>query len=430
VAEILEERSASDSAGASPGRFVPSAMELKMILARHRGWIATQPQRCNREDGMGEPLSTPDRYLDESEPATPNWRDEALSRPELAVLRNADLKGANLRGANLNGSVWLDGADLSGADLEGAQLRGAHLSGAKLCGANLSLARLSSADLGGADLSGANVSITDLRHAHLDRTNFNGANLVLAKMNNATLVEVNVTKATLAYADLTNAVYAPASEPPHPFVTGIKGLSKIRIVSGQEVGLVQLRKLLQDAGLRQLEREATYSIERARTLGAPVPLLFARLIAFDWTTAYGLRPARAIFLMMAIWLLCIPAYGWSIVHDPSQPHRESGIYRVLAKDRIDGAPPEPKIEKDPKAVRLQARTWLNALPDAAYFSLLSAVNIGFQQFTPGDWIRRLQTTEYALQAVGWPRVVAGTQALLSLFLLAMWVLTQFGRPFQ
>ena len=37
------------------------------------------------------------------------------------------------------------------------------------------------------------------------------------------------------------------------------------VEGGEEVGLVQLRKLLQDAGLRDLGREATYSIERART---------------------------------------------------------------------------------------------------------------------------------------------------------------------
>jgi hypothetical protein len=63
-------------------------------------------------------------------------------------------------------------------------------------------------------------------------------------------------------------------------------------------------------------------------------------------------------------------------------------------------------------------------------SLLSAVNIGFDQFTPGDWIRRFQAREYLLEAVGWVCIVAGAQALLSVFLLAMWMLTQFGRPFE
>jgi len=40
------------------------------------------------------------------------------------------------------------------------------------------------------------------------------------------------------------------------------------------------------------------------------------------------------------------------------------------------------------------------------------------------------TREYSLEAIGWVRVVAGVQALLSVYLLAMWVLTQFGQPFE
>jgi hypothetical protein len=54
----------------------------------------------------------------------------------------------------------------------------------------------------------------------------------------------------------------------------------------------------------------------------------------------------------------------------------------------------------------------------------------FRRLHPGDWIRRLQTRDYSLEAVGWVRVVAGAQALLSVYLLAMWVLTQFGQPFE
>jgi hypothetical protein len=41
-----------------------------------------------------------------------------------------------------------------------------------------------------------------------------------------------------------------------------------------------------------------------------------------------------------------------------------------------------------------------------------------------------QKRGYSLEAVGWAWVVAGVQALLSLYLLAMWVLTQFGQPFE
>jgi hypothetical protein len=129
-------------------------------------------------------------------------------------------------------------------------------------------------------------------------------------------------------------------------------------------------------------------------------------------------------------LLCIPAYCWSIVHDPGQSSR-GGIYQVFPANWIGESAGElPRIEKEAVVLRIQAAHWWHAVPAAAYFSLLSAMNIGFEQLTPGDWIRRLQPHEYALQAEGWVRVVAGVQALLSVFLLAMWALTQFGRPFQ
>ena len=297
----------------------------------------------------------------------------------------------------------LSGANLRGADLSGADLRGAFLSNADLRGANLA-ANLSSSDLRGADLRDADLT---------------GAILTAAK---------------LAYANLAGANYAPASEPPYPFVAGIKGLSKVRVPNREETGLVQLRKLLQEAGLRVLEREATYSIEHARTsemMGLPSVIgAFFRRAGFQWTTAYGLHPFRAMFLIMLIWLLGVPVYCWSIINDPGGSQQGGGIYRILPANRIVGRAAEPQIEKEPKVLRVQAADWWSAVPAAAYFSLLSAVNIGFKEFTPGDWIRRLQPHEYTLQAEGWTRIVSGTQALLSVFLLAMWVLTQFGRPFQ
>jgi hypothetical protein len=42
----------------------------------------------------------------------------------------------------------------------------------------------------------------------------------------------------------------------------------------------------------------------------------------------------------------------------------------------------------------------------------------------------MQPCEYMLRATGWVRTVSGTQSLLSVYLLALWVLTYFGRPFE
>ena len=43
---------------------------------------------------------------------------------------------------------------------------------------------------------------------------------------------------------------------------------------------------------------------------------------------------------------------------------------------------------------------------------------------------RLQRDEYALRGSGWVRTISGIQSLLSVYLLAMWALTQFGRLFE
>jgi hypothetical protein len=59
-----------------------------------------------------------------------------------------------------------------------------------------------------------------------------------------------------------------------------------------------------------------------------------------------------------------------------------------------------------------------------------AFHIGFREFSVGSWIARMQPRSFALEAAGWVRTVSGAQSLLSVYFLAMWVLTYFGRPFQ
>ena len=65
-----------------------------------------------------------------------------------------------------------------------------------------------------------------------------------------------------------------------------------------------------------------------------------------------------------------------------------------------------------------------------YFSLLSTVHIGWRDLNVGNWIARMQPREYAVGRSGWVRVVSAVQSLLSVYLLALSVLTYFGRPFE
>ena len=74
------------------------------------------------------------------------------------------------------------------------------------------------------------------------------------------------------------------------------------------------------------------------------------------------------------------------------------------------------------------REW-RVLRAAMFFSLMSAFNIGFREINFGRWVRMLTKREYDLKARGWARTVSGLQSLLSVYLIALWVLTYFGRPF-
>lgn len=56
--------------------------------------------------------------------------------------------------------------------------------------------------------------------------------------------------------------------------------------------------------------------------------------------------------------------------------------------------------------------------------------MGWKELNVGTWMTRLQPREYTIRATGWVRTVSGIQSLMSVYLLALWVLTYFGRPFE
>jgi uncharacterized protein YjbI with pentapeptide repeats len=388
----------------------------------------------------------------------------------LAKLNQADLTGAELNeavliAAELN-EARLYGAEMNKADLSAAKLNGANLFFAKLNEARLFLAQLNEAGMLSAELNEANLDQVEMNKAYLLATKLNKANLSGAKLNEANLSKAKLNEANLSgaklndanlsgaelkkadlrqasvagahldSADLTAAFYAPSSPAPDAYVAQIKGLETVTFPDGGEAGLVQLRDLLQKAGHRDLERQVTFAIESGRTNhsiarnnpGGIAEGIF-RKVAFDFTTRYGLEPARALFSIAVVWALLIPVYSWPIWHQPRHSKRASGIYRVSPKDRIELHDGKPSLDNPARVERLHARG-LAALGWSAYFSLLSAFQIGFRELSVGTWLTRTQPRNFALEASGWVRTLSGLQSLLSVYLLAMWLLTYFGRPFQ
>lgn len=430
-----------------PKRFALAALGLLLVTAT---WAqeAQKPEACPNAEGW---KPTDENLRDRLQTGAQKKEDLCnvdLRRANLsgAKLSDAKLSGADLFRANLSSAVMfganLSGAMLGEANLSGAILRGANLPGANLARANLSAARLGSANLSGAvlsraNLSGANLSGANLTGANLDGADLSEANLTNARFKGTHFEEGLVNGARLEYINLTEASYAPASAPPNSYVAGIKGLSTVTFPPGQETGLVQLRDLLQKAGLRDLEREATFAIERGKTqhsiddwkknpTGTAEGIF--RYVAFDLTTAYGLRPSRALLLIAALWLVLTPIYAWPI-WQTKRPPVAGSVYRIWPKDRVEIREDKPTLDNPAQVERLHRRG-LAAIGWSAYLSLLSAFQIGYREFSVGSWLSRAQPRSFALESTGWVRTVSGIQSLLSVYLLAMWLLTYFGRPFQ
>ncbi len=391
--------------------------ELKNVLTEHKVWFETY---------AGE-FDTQQAELD----------------PRKANLCGADLSGFDLRSIDLF-KANLSGANLSGANLSDANLIWANLSGANLKEADLSVAHLNGVDLGYANLSGANLSDANLRHtrlvgANLSMADLSGANLVsanlsIADLSMAKLSHANLVSAHLPGADLSGAIFSRANlgyvhfEPMElPHSGGIASASNLYQMSyfTNPQALTKLRQVFKEGGYYQQEREITCAIQRSKTVeirskGKFLSFFEAtfRYIFFDLTCQWGMVPGRALLILLAL----IPVFAIPYVVALRLPSQD-GIWIKWADDRV-------RVDLGTKKPTRRNLRWRQAPALALYFSVLSAFNIGWRELNVGNWIQRIQAKEYTLKATGWVRTVAGVQSLISAYLIAIWALTYFGRPFE
>jgi Pentapeptide repeats (8 copies) len=401
----------------------PTPEELETVLRHHQAWLMAG----------GEP------------------NDERRADLCQAHLRRAHLQGAHLQGAHLQGAD-LQGADLQGADLFEAALFKARLQGVRLLGANLQGADLREADLREADLSEANLQKASLNGAKLQRANLadanlQGAGLTWAELQGAGLSGINLERAELFQANLEGALYEPNPEKLPRFwtLTDSRNHLEMLIFHASPAALIALREAFKNAGMRTEERQITYAIEHTRRLQAwqsanlwdKSESLF-KLIAFELPSDYGMSPGRALKILWGSIGLFALVYMFVIV--TARGH--SGIWMVWLPDRVHKAEGETIPVRVTGMMFSPLKMWAagrwrrglargrSVLLIGLYFSVLSAFSLGWRELNVGTWIARVQPREYTLRATGWVRTVSGIQSLLSVYLLALWVLTYFGRPFE
>ncbi|MFH1036194.1 MAG: pentapeptide repeat-containing protein [Pseudomonadota bacterium] len=320
-------------------------------------------------------------------------------------LRSSELCAANLMGANLHGSI------LSGADLHGANLYQANLSEAKLWWTDLSMT----------DLTGAKLSMTDLSSPKLGRFKEMGQFFPVISLNK---------KVNSSNTNLRGAIFEPDTSTPlddngrpngKPWWPELSGFASTDylwqlVYIDNPQPLTVLRDKLKQDGFLPAAHQLTHALRHNKG-GVGIDSHVAYYF-IAWPTQWGLNPMRPILFMF---LLILPFYFfyWTALYRSDS----AGIWMIWNTDSLRRPPHQPMK---------QLLKFENGVSEfyAIYFSVLSAFHIGLKGLDVGNWITRMQPREYTLRATGWVRVVSGIQSLISVYLLALAVLTYFGRPFD
>jgi hypothetical protein len=318
--------------------------------------------------------------------------------PKLHLLKDRQCPGCNLEAVDLREAklddgdpkkprVMLNRANLKNAAMSGAQLRGALLQDANLSGSHLQGTDLRDAVMINADLSGALMKGTKLDGAKMCRSN------------------------------LTGVVFEPDTLPDVQSLSQAVGLKTITWETAPNM-LIALRKKFKENGMDGEERQITYAIKRHERMQAGMFERVTGYVLLELTTDWGLAPWRPLLILLGLVPLFAAIYAVAIVRPPL----DGGIWWVWDKERVD------KTRGTDSPTKLTLKN-CNVVPSAIYFSLLSAFFVGWREVDVGTWISRLSPREQTLRATGWVRTVSGVQSLLSVFLLALWLLCYFGRPF-
>ncbi len=417
------------------------AQQLKTILEKHAVWLKNWRPLDPKVEGRAvlcmANLRNANLQGANLQGANLEGTDLQGANLESAKLQKANLFLANLQGANLQ---WSDlrGADLSNAELGKADLKGAKLQGAKLQRADLQGAELDRARLEDADLRGANLQGANLIFAHSQRANFEGAVLVAANLFGADLRNANLQDTILALSGGTTLKGADFAEAKLRGASllglGVKNLAVFALLDGRlfPTGLVSVRENFKIAGEREAERYLTFLIKRHdRRQAPPIEAAFGYIL-FEATSDWGYEPGRPLKILGALILIFALVYLFPIGRTPARTGA-GGIYRIWPEGRLkEGGEAGHQTELAEKAMvdRLHLTNVVWVFFYALFFSLLSAFQIGWRDLNVGSWLARLQAREYNLRARGWVRVVSGLQSLISVYLLALWALVYFGRPFQ
>jgi len=456
----------------------PNQAEINKIIEDHGNWLqlGANPDKKGKANLCGSNLNKVDLSLQDLSHANFDGADLSEANLNHTILDNASLQKTyfrwaimgytSLEDANLEGAVLQDivghnielhqanltNADFSNADLSHASLRGATADNATFLSATLIGSNLAWSTFTNSDFTESNLSAADLNHANLQGSNFYDATLDDADLSNTNLIQAefimtSLTNANFTDADFNHAIYQPklGSLPNVIGLASAKNFQNIRVKSFQATApaLAELRTSYKAIGMRSMERKVTAMLKHKEMLlnwerggTGYIESAFSYLF-FYLTSDFGAEPGRPLRIFLGlIFLFAIP-YRISIWHASKQGGIvaiwQSGRFQQWDKTHEHFEAKELMMLIKPTPVstwQARIKQSIRLTQTALFFSLMSSFQIGWRELNVSNWISRLQPREYSLKAKGWVRVVAGSQSLISAYLIVLWALVYFGRPFE
>lgn len=331
-----------------------------------------------------------------------------------ARLAGLTLAGKDLRHARLMGAR-LDKVDLTGAILHSSYWRRAGLRNVTATDASFKWADLTGTLIYDSSFVRADFFRSELSFMDSSAVDFTDARFENAALVSATLRDANLERANFNGANLSYLVFEPRLGflPRVGAFRSVTGLSTLQSHREAGAALRELQQAIEEKGMKSEGAQVRAALNQAKGVGHyPLQSAFAQL-AYQLPYEFGERPER----LLIIGLLLIPTFAVFYFFALKQP-RESAIWKIP-----DAPPSDPDAK--PTGVMLTAHN-CNPIRMAFIFSIRSAFRIGWKDFNVGEWLSRMHGEGYRLEAIGWVRSIAGMQSLLSVYLLALAIISYIG----
>jgi uncharacterized protein YjbI with pentapeptide repeats len=354
--------------------------DLERILRAHESAIAAGIAERVRLRQAPELLTIPSGGIkfgrwSHIENADVSGRDLRLAWLPEAIIRYGDWSKTNFGDAILPFTIFdhtkLDGAYFGGAELSYSDFPCASLHRAVFI--RWRITRSSQWALDGASL----------RHANFWKAKLTSAIFGGSDLSGASFDDTDLTGADFHGADLRDVVWEPATQPKPDGIASAKHLDTLRYRRNPRP-LIALRQRLRESGFTNAAAEVN-----AALLWRTSSIL--EKVAFGITCGFGSRPSRAFAWLLVLTLAAAALYAVALLYGTGPSLRAARIAITL--------------------------------------SVMTGLSLGFRDFTLRDWAKVLQPREFDLRATGPVRILTGLQALASLYLIVLGLLSLFANPF-